>query len=152
MNEVDFFEKIHDDLISKGEIYNSKEKCIPVGVIWGGKDLFDVTPFTLLKEENKKSFKSIHIETRYGSIILYRFVDKKTVNISYPTTYSAFFGEICRTLYNGLTRGLSIRQIEFLTRYTLIKKDTISTKEYARYKTLEDWITAVQKEIKNDLY
>ena len=152
MNEVDFFEKIHNDLISKGEVYNSTDDKIPVGTICAGIDLFDVTPFTLLKEEDKKSFKSIHIETRYGSIILYRFVDKKMVNISYPVTYSTFFGEICRTMYNGLTKGLSVRQIEFLTRYTLINKDMISTKEFSRYKTLEEWIKAVQKEIKNDLY
>ena len=152
MNEVDFFEKIHNDLISKGEIYNLTDGKIPVGVICAGKDLFDFTPFTLLKEEDKKPFKSIHIETRYGEIILYKFLDKKIINISYPTTYSTFFGEICRTLYNGLTKGLSIRQIEFLTRYTLINENSISTKEFARYKTLEKWIIAVQKEMKNDLY
>ena len=152
MIEVGFFEKIHDDLISKGEIYNSTDGKIPVGVIWAGKDLFDVTPFTILKEEDKKLFKSIHIETRYGSIILYRFVDKRTVNFSYPVTYSSLFGEICRTMHNELTGGLTVRQIEFLTRYTLINGKYISTKESARYKTLEGWIKAVVKEIKSDIY
>ena len=151
MNEVDFFEKIHDHLLLKKEVYNSTDGKISVGIICAGKDLFNVAPFTLLKEEVKNPFKSIHIGTRYGEIILYKFPDK-IINISYPSTYSIFFGEICRTMYNGLSKGLSIRQIEFLTRYTLINKDTMSTKEDARYKTLEEWIIAVQKEIKNDLY
>ena len=155
MNEVDFFEKIHDDLISKGEIYNSTDDKIPIGTIYAGKDLFDTFYLAIIafrKEKTKRSFKSIHIGTRYGSIIIYRFIDEKIVNISYPSTYSTFFGEICRTMYNGLNKDLTIRQIEFLTRYTLINKDIISTKEFARYRTLEEWIIAVQKEMKHDLY
>ena len=155
MNAVDFFEKIHDDLLSKGEIYSSADDKIPVGVIGAGKDLFDLFPLSDIaykKEKTKRSFKSIHIGTRYGSVILYKFIYDDLINISYPSTYSSFFGEICRTMYNGLTKGLTIRQIEFLTRYTLINGNSISTKECARYKTLENWIKAVQKEMKNDLY